>query len=233
MKHLLEEGFAALGLELTDSAADQFYQYFAHLEECNRVMNLTAIAGEVDVAQLHFLDCAAILNVADFAGKRVIDVGTGAGFPGLPIKIAVPSVQMTLLDSLNKRVEFLKSTCALLHLSDVTCIHARAEEAPKDYREGFEIAVSRAVANLRVLSELCLPFVKVGGVFLAMKGPDCTEELQEARRAIQLLGGTELDVHRYTIPGTEIQHSIVKIRKGKPTPAKYPRRFAKIKQQPL
>lgn len=233
MKHLLKQGFAAFGLELTAPAADQFYRYFEHLETCNQVMNLTAIHGETDVAQLHFLDCAAVLTVTDFENKRVIDVGTGAGFPGLPVKIAVPSADVTLLDSLNKRVAFLKETCTLLDLHGISCVHARAEEAPKEYREGFDIAVSRAVAQLNVLCELCLPFVSVGGVFLAMKGPDCADEVQHARRAIQLLGGMEPVIHRYTIPGTEVQHSIVMIEKQKPTPAKYPRRFAKIKQQPL
>ena len=233
MKELLASGFASLGLELTDLAADRFYQYYDHLETCNKVMNLTAITGETDVAQLHFLDCAAMLTAADFRTARVIDVGTGAGFPGLPIKIAEPSAEVTLLDSLNKRIEFLKETCAALGLDDVTCIHARAEEAPKDYREGFDFAVSRAVARLNVLCELCLPFVKIGGAFLAMKGPDCSDEIQEAQKAIRTLGGTEVKVHHYTIPGTDISHSIVEVRKGKPTPPKYPRRFAKIKQQPL
>lgn len=233
MRELLASGFAALGLELTDLAADRFYQYYDRLETCNKVMNLTAITGETDVAQLHFLDCAAMLTAADFRNARVIDVGTGAGFPGLPIKIAEPSASVTLLDSLNKRVEFLKETCTAIGLDDVTCIHARAEEAPKEYREGFDFAVSRAVARLNVLCELCLPFVKVGGAFLAMKGPDCAEELQEAQKAIRTLGGTEVTVHHYTIPGTDVPHSIVEIRKGKPTPPKYPRRFAKIKQQPL
>lgn len=235
MRELLTSGFAELGLELTEPATNRFDQYFSHLEDRNQVMNLTAITGKTDVARLHFLDCAAMLTVTEFAGKRVIDVGTGAGFPGLPIKIAEPSVTITLLDSLNKRVEFLKETCTLLGLDDVICLHARAEEAARESgrREHFEIVVSRAVANLQMLCELCLPFVEVGGVFLAMKGPNCTAELREAKRAIQLLGGTETRVHRYTIPGTEIQHSIVEIRKGRPTPAKYPRRFAKIKQQPL
>ena len=191
MKELLASGFASLGLELTDLAADRFYQYYDRLETCNKVMNLTAITGETDVAQLHFLDCAAMLTAADFGTARVIDVGTGAGFPGLPIKIAEPSAEVTLLDSLNKRVEFLKETCAALGLDDVTCIHARAEEAPKDYREGFDFAVSRAVARLNVLCELCLPFVKVGGAFLAMKGPDCADEIQEAQKAIRTLGRSE------------------------------------------
>lgn len=233
MKDLLASGFAAMGLELTDLAADRFYQYYDRLETCNKVMNLTAITGETEVAQLHFLDCAAMLTAADFRNARVIDVGTGAGFPGLPIKIAEPSAEVTLLDSLNKRIEFLKETCGTLGLDDVTCIHARAEEAPKDYREGFDFAVSRAVARLNMLCELCLPFVKVGGAFLAMKGPDCAEEIEEAKKAIRILGGTEIQVHHYTIPGTDIPHSIVEVRKGKATPPKYPRRFAKIKQQPL
>lgn len=233
MKDILEQGFAALGLTLDDAAAGRYESYFEYLEEKNKVMNLTAISGKEDVARLHFLDCAALLGLADLAGKRVIDVGTGAGFPGLALKIAEPSIELTLLDSLNKRIDFLRETCERLGFADVECIHARAEEAPKDFRGAFDIATSRAVARLNVLAELCLPFVKEGGAFIAMKGPDCAEELKEAETAIKLLGGVIEDCRSYTIPDTDVTHTAVIIRKLKPTHPKYPRKWAQIKKMPL
>ena len=232
MEEILRGGFAQLGLELPAAALAGFRAYFDALEAGNRVMNLTAITGEADTARLHFLDCAAVLAAAELRDKRVIDVGTGAGFPGLVLKIAEPSIRLTLLDSLNKRVEFLRRTCTALDLGDVTCLHRRAEEAP-ELREQFDFAVSRAVARLNVLCELCLPFVKVGGSFLAMKGPGAAEELREAERAITLLGGEFAAAHRYAVPGTELRHCVLEIRKTAPTPAQYPRRFAKIQKQPL
>ena len=158
MEQILRDGFAALGLPLSEAALERYRAYYTFLAERSQVMNLTAIHGEEDTARLHFLDCAALLSMADFAGARVIDVGSGAGFPGLPLKIAQPEMELTLLDSLAKRVQFLSETCALLGLDDVVCLHARAEEAPQ-LRETFDAAVSRAVAKLSVLSELCLPFV--------------------------------------------------------------------------
>ena len=202
------------------------------LDERSKVMNLTAIHGETDVAQLHFLDSAALLTVEPLAGKSVIDVGTGAGFPGLPLKIAQPDISLTLLDSLDKRVRFLGDVCAATGLTDVTCLHTRAEEAP-ELRGQFDAAVSRAVARLYLLCELCLPFVRTGGVFLAMKGPDCAAELDEARSAIRKLGGTYERTTRYTIPGTDVTHSVVVIRKTAPTPPKYPRRWAKMQKEHL
>ena len=232
MEQLLRGGFAQLGLPLSDEALARFQTYYAYLEERSQVMNLTAIHGERDVAQLHFLDCAALLTAEPFAGKSVIDVGTGAGFPGLPLKIAQPDVRLTLLDSQAKRVQFLAETCEKLGFADVTCIHARAEETP-ELRGQFDIAVSRAVARLYLLCELCLPFVRRGGVFLAMKGPDCAEELDEAQRAIRTLGGTYAHTAAYTIPGTGVTHSIVVIRKTGDTPAKYPRRWAKMQKEHL
>ena len=232
MDELLRAGFAALGLPLDAAVLARFQTYYTLLDERSKVMNLTAIHGETDVAQLHFLDSAALLTVAPLAGKSVIDVGTGAGFPGLPLKIAQPDISLTLLDSLDKRVCFLGDVCAATGLTDVTCLHARAEEAP-ELRGQFDAAVSRAVARLYLLCELCLPFVRTGGVFLAMKGPDCTEELDEARSAIGKLGGTYERTVRYTIPGTDVTHSVVVIRKTAPTPPKYPRRWAKMQKEHL
>ena len=232
MEKLLRAGFAALGLPLDETALTRFETYYELLEERSKVMNLTAIHGETDVAQLHFLDSAALLTVEPLAGKSVIDVGTGAGFPGLPLKIAQPDISLTLLDSLDKRVRFLGDVCAATGLADVTCLHARAEEAP-ELRGRFDAAVSRAVARLYLLCELCLPFVRTGGVFLAMKGPDCAAELDEARSAIRKLGGTYERTTRYTIPGTDVTHSVVVIRKTAPTPPKYPRRWAKMQKEHL
>ena len=232
MEQLLKDGFARLGLPLTDTALKRFRTYYEYLSEQNKVMNLTAIHGEADTARLHFLDCAALLTVQDLKGCSVIDVGSGAGFPGLPLKIAQPDMRLTLLDSLDKRVRFLSDTCALLGFDDVQCIHARAEDA-KELRGQFDAAVSRAVARLNLLAELCLPFVKVGGVFLAMKGPGAAEELEEAARAIDLLGGGEAEILPYALPGAEQAHSVVRIRKLRETPEKYPRRWAKIQKQPL
>lgn len=233
MEQILQSGFAALGLPLSEAALRRFLQYYEYLDAQSRVMNLTAIHGEAETARLHFLDCAAVLTTGDLpAGASVIDVGSGAGFPGLPMKIAREDLRLTLLDSLQKRVQFLSEACERLGLADVQCLHARAEEAPA-LRESFDAAVSRAVARLSVLAELCLPFVKVGGVFLAMKGPGAAEELREAARAIETLGGGAAEILPYTIPGTDQAHSIVRIRKSAPTPEKYPRRWAKIQKNPL
>ena len=232
MEHILKDGFTALGLPLSDAALGRFRTYYEYLSEQNKVMNLTAIEGEADTARLHFLDCAALLTLQELKGLSVIDVGSGAGFPGLPLKIAQEDMRLTLLDSLEKRVRFLSETCALLGFEDVACIHARAEDA-KELHGQFDAAVSRAVARLNLLAELCLPFVKVGGVFLAMKGPGAAEELAQAAHAIEVLGGGEAEILPYTVPGTEQAHNVVRIRKVKETPAKYPRRWAKIQKQPL
>lgn len=233
MEEILTSGFAALGLPLTGEALAGYRRYYELLEERNRVMNLTAITGETDAARLHFLDCAALLTAVEFREKRVIDVGTGAGFPGVPLKLAEPSIRLTLLDSLGKRVQFLEETAAALGLSDVETVLSRAEEAPEELRERFDIATARAVTRLDLLCELCLPFVAVGGVFAAMKGPDPEEELAGAQAAVEALGGRVRDVVRYTIPGTDVTHTAVIIEKTAPTPGKYPRRWAKMQKEPI
>lgn len=233
LEEILQKGLKELGISADEAAILRFRNYFSHLQERGAVMNLTAIKGEEDTARLHFLDCCALLGAADFRGRRVIDVGTGAGFPGLPLKIAEPDIILTLLDSQEKRVNFLRETCGLLGFDGVDCVAARAEEVPGSFREGFDIAVSRAVARLNVLCELCLPFVKTGGLFLAMKGPDCAEETEEAKNALNVLGGAYRDTFFYTIPGTEITHAAVIIEKISKTPPKYPRRWAKITNKPL
>ncbi len=233
MEEILNGGLAELGIAPDSKAIKRLETYFEYLEERNRVMNLTAISGEEDVARLHFLDCAQLLSLCDFKGKKVIDVGTGAGFPGLVLKIIQPDMNLTLLDSLNKRIDFLSETCMKIELNDVQCIHARAEEIAPEQRAAYDIAVSRAVARLGVLCEMCLPYIHVGGLFIAMKGPDCDEEVCEAANAMQLLGAQLKDTIRYTIPGTDITHAAVIIEKIKPTHPKYPRKWAQIKKQSL
>ena len=233
MDKILNEGFASLGITPDAKAVERLKTYFEYLEERNRVMNLTAISGTEDVARLHFLDCAALLKVCDFEDKKVIDVGTGAGFPGMVLKTVQPGMDITLLDSLNKRIDFLSEVCNKLALDGVQCVHARAEEIPEERRAAYDSAVSRAVARLGTLCELCLPYLRVGGVFIAMKGPDCDTEVEEAKSAMHLLGAQLKDIVRYTIPGTDITHAAVVIEKIKPTHPKYPRKWSQIKKQPL
>ena len=231
METILRQGLAALGLP--QDAVPHLIQFSDRLLETNKVMNLTAITEPEEVARLHFLDSAALLTLADFRGKTVVDVGTGAGFPGMPLRLLEPSLRLTLLDSLGKRISFLQGCCDALELTDVQCVHARAEEFAETHREGYDIAVSRAVANLRLLSELCLPLVKVGGQFLAMKSAGSDLEIDEAKKAIVTLGGKLSAVRDYPIPGTEVTHRLVVIEKVSPTPKRYPRPFAKIKKAPL
>ena len=231
MEQLLQDGLTALGLPAAGIPA--LIRYADLLVEKNKVMNLTAITEPADIARLHFLDSAALLTIADFKEKTVADVGTGAGFPGVPLRIIEPSMHLTLLDALNKRVEFLKEVCGDLGLADVECVHARAEEFAADRRESFDLVTSRAVAALPLLCELCLPLVNVGGSFISMKSVDAGAELDSARRAIEVLGGTVDRVVDYDIPGTEIRHRAIVIKKARETPKKYPRAFAKIKKNPL
>ena len=232
MRSILASGLETLGVAASEDQLSALEQFAGLLEEKNKVMNLTAIHGSEDVARLHFLDCAALLPLIPTAGKTLADVGSGAGFPGLVLKILSPEVRLTSLDSLGKRIEFQRAAAEALGLTDTELLCARAEELPHR-RESFDIVTSRAVARLSILAELCLPLVKVGGVFAAMKGPDPEEELAEAERGIALLGGGKPRVERYRIPGTDVTHSAVLIEKRRPTPAKYPRRFAQIKKQPL
>ena len=229
MRETLTKGLPELGVCVEHIPALE--EFSRLLVKKNEVMNLTGITEPREVATLHLLDSLSLLPLADLTGKKIIDVGTGAGFPGVPLKIVLPESHVTLLDSLNKRVDFLQESCDVLGLTGVECVHARAEEF--GHREEYDYAVSRAVAALPVLCELCLPLVKVGGEFLAMKSSHTEDEINQAKAAIALLGGSITEVIDYTIPTTDIVHRVVRIRKDKPTPKKYPRRFAQIKKQPL
>lgn len=233
MEDILIDGARNLGITLPETAAEKLKTYAALLTERNSVMNLTAITGEEDIARLHFLDSLALLNYADFPGMSVADIGTGAGFPGLPLKLAVPDVKLTLIDSQRKRVDFLAEVCRELGTDGAACIHARAEEIPAGLREDFDIVLSRAVSRLNILCELCLPYVKPGGVMLAMKGPEPEDEIAEAESAAAVLGGRYESTFAYTIPGTDVRHTVIVISKVSETPEKYPRRFVRMQKTPL
>ena len=236
MEARISAGLAALGLTPPPDAAGQLARYGSLLLEQNRVMNLTAITDPDQVVDLHFLDSAALLTLGvDFRGKRLLDVGTGAGFPGLPLKILEPSLSLTLLDSLGKRVRWLETVAEALALEDVTCLHARAEEQAllPGFRDAFDLVTSRAVASLELLCELCLPFVRVGGLFLAMKSVDSGPETDRAARGIAKLGGRLLPSRDYAIPGAGVRHRAVFVEKISNTPKGYPRRWAKIQKAPL
>ena len=231
---IVTQGTPELGIKLPAEATASFETYYSFLKECRRSVNLTSVKGEEDVARLHFLDSLALYSTSEFKNARVIDIGSGAGFPGIPLKIADTSIDLTVLDATGKRVAFLSNLCAALNIN-AACIHARAEEASRkpDFRDCYDIAVSRAVARLNVLCELCLPFVRIGGVFIAMKGVDSADELEEAFNAITTLGAKLLNCYDYTIPGTDITHRAIIIKKASGTPDKYPRRYAKAQKTPL
>ena len=230
MKHTLMAELPTLGLSLGEDQIDRLCRFGQLLLKQNQVMNLTAITEPTAVARLHFLDSLALLREEALAGKTLIDIGCGAGFPGVPLAIAEPTLRVTLLDSLQKRVNWLKTILPELGV-DATCVAARAEEYVAEHREAYDVATSRAVARLNILSELCLPYVKVGGKFLALKGAMAQAEADEAKTAIEALGGRLAEIREY--PVGEAAHRIVVVEKVRPTPKAYPRKFAKIKQQPL
>ena len=235
MRGLLEQGLAELGIAPPAGAVEKLMRYGQLLLEQNQVMNLTAITRPEEVATLHFLDSAALLGCAGLAGASLVDVGTGAGFPGVVLKVLAPDLRLTLVDSLGKRLDWLETVCQALGLEGVTLRHDRAEELAQepDWREAFDFAAARAVADLRVLAELCLPFVRVGGRFLAMKAADCQAEVDAAGRAVSVLGGRLLPAWHYAIPGTEVKRTVAAVEKIAPTPKGYPRRWARIRKAPL
>ena len=234
VSEILERGAAELRIKLPSGAGITFEKYYKFLEDKSRNFNLTAISGAEETARLHFLDSLALLDAADFKSSRVIDIGSGAGFPGLPLKIAEPTIALSMLDATAKRVEFLNDLCAELGVEAV-CIHSRAEEIAhrSDMREKYDFALSRAVARLNMLCELCLPFVNIGGLFLAMKSVNCEDEIDESFDAARLLGAEFIGTIDYTIPETDVKHRVVVLCKTSETPKKYPRRFAKIEREPL
>lgn len=236
MNNVLTEKVKELSIVLNDKQIQQFEQYYNILVEWNKVMNLTAITEYEELVEKHFLDSLTIVNAIHVEKiETLIDVGTGAGFPGIPLKIAFPHLKVTLLDSLNKRIKFLNEVIDLLELNDIKAIHGRAEDYAKqaEYREQYDICVSRAVANLATLSEYCLPYVKVDGLFVPYKSGEIDEELKSSEKAVSILGGKVEEVVKFQLPGTDIGRSFVKIHKIKETKKKYPRKAGMPTKEPL
>ena len=227
-----------LSIELKENQINQFYDYFQLLVEWNKFMNLTAITEMDEVITKHFVDSLSLIKaVEEIETKdyRIIDVGTGAGFPGIPLKIAFPELRITLMDSLNKRINFLNEGISRLGLEKIEAIHGRAEDLGRDplHREQYDLCVSRAVANLSTLSEYCMPFAKVGGYFIPYKSGKIDEELGAAKHAIFLLGGSVKEVNTFLLPGTDVERSLVKIAKNNGTSKKYPRKAGLPSKEPL
>ncbi|HEY8528738.1 MAG TPA: 16S rRNA (guanine(527)-N(7))-methyltransferase RsmG [Paenibacillaceae bacterium] len=225
-----------LGIALGPDQAEAFEAYFRLLTEWNRKMNLTAITERASVYEKHFYDSLTVAAVAPLAGSpRLVDVGSGAGFPAIPLKIAFPGLRVTMVDSLAKRVRFLEEAVRELGLSDVVCLHARAEDAARlpGHRDGYDVATARAVARLSVLNELCLPFVRPGGLFVAMKGSDVAEEIEEGRYGASLLGARLREVRRMMLPEEGAVRHLVVWEKTGPTPARFPRRAGEPARSPL
>ena len=236
MSEIFEAKLNNLGLTLSEVQKQQFHQFYELLVERNKVMNLTGITEYEEVNEKHFVDSLSIVKALDINKiKTVIDVGTGAGFPGIPLKIAFPHLKIVLLDSLNKRISFLNEVINQLQLKDISTIHGRAEDFAKqvEYREKFDLCVSRAVANLSTLSEYCLPYTNVGGMFVPYKSGEIEEEVEQAKKAIFLLGGEINDIVKFKLPSSEISRSFVKIEKIQNTAKKYPRKAGLPTKEPL
>lgn len=229
---LLVSGLREFIPEVSPQAVDELLRYSDLLLEKNKVMNLTAVTDPCEVVTRHFLDCASLAPYIK-KGETVLDVGTGAGFPGLPLAILCPGAEFTLLDAQRKRIDFLTEVVDALELTNVFPVHGRAEEFAAAHRASFDLAVSRAVADLRVLCELALPMVKVGGVFYAMKAADCMDEVGSASQAFAVLGAPSAELLHYTVPHDGVERVLVRLQKIKETPDKYPRRFKKIQTDPL
>lgn len=233
MRERLKKGFLSLGMEVSDAQIDKFIKYAELLVEWNEKINLTAITEPIEIAEKHFLDSTMCLKCGIYG--KVIDVGTGAGFPGIVLKILNPDIELCLLDSLQKRINFLEIVCKELELENVTFVHARAEDGGRDknLREQFDFAVARAVANLSTLSEYCIPFVKMGGSFIAMKGPKAQEEIEAGKNAVSKLGGEISSILEEEIPDTDLKHVIISVKKVRPTAPAFPRKAGKPSKQPL
>ena len=232
---LLKTSAEKMGIELSQNQLEKFDLYKKLLLEWNEKMNLTAITDDEGIAIKHFADSISVLPLIENKNASLIDVGTGAGFPGIPLKIANDGFKVTLLDSLNKRITFLEEVKKELGITNLECIHSRAEDGGRntDLREKFDYCVSRAVARLSVLSEYCMPFVAVGGYFISLKGPDAAEELTEAQKAISVLGGKVEKVVEITIPESDLKHCAVVIKKIKSTPKAYPRKAGTAAKKPI
>lgn len=233
---LMREELSELSIELSEHQLHQFYQYFELLVEWNKVMNLTAITELEDVVTKHFVDSLSLVKaVSDLSDEKILDMGTGAGFPGIPLKIAFPELKITLLDSLNKRINFLNEVIGQLQLGEIQAVHGRAEDYGRDklYREQYDYCVSRAVANLSILSEYCMPYVKIGGAFIPYKSGKIEEELNQAKGAVKLLGGKIEEVATFVLPKTDVERSFVIVRKTEGTSKKYPRKAGLPSKEPL
>mgnify|MGYP004456074941 CR=1 FL=1 len=235
LKEILKDGALAANIELTDIQIEKFEKFYEYLMEKNKVMNLTAITDERQVVYKHFIDSIALITKMNLEGKKIIDVGTGAGFPGIPLAIVLNETEFLLMDSLNKRINFLNEVKEICDLKNVSTIHARAEELGRniEYREQFDVCVSRAVANMSTLLEYCVPFVKVGGIFVSYKSGDVNEELIAAENAQKQLFCKEKEIIKFGLPNTDINRSFVLFEKKKELNKKYPRQGGKPRKNPL
>lgn len=236
MNNILESKLQELNITLDENQSEQFHIFYNLLTEWNKVMNLTGITEYEEVVEKHFLDSLAIVKAVDLQKvQNIIDIGTGAGFPGIPLKIAYPQLDVTLLDSLNKRVRFLDTVIENTDLKGIKAMHGRAEDYAKqtEYRENYDLCVSRAVANLATLSEYCIPYIRTGGIFIPYKSEDVENEVEHSKKAISLLGGNIKDIVKFQLPGTDIGRSFIIIEKTKITPKKYPRKAGLPTKEPL
>ena len=236
IENLLVKGLSELGLTITEEQIEKFDKYYEMLIETNKVMNLTSITEYDEVIIKHFIDSLLVVNIFDInQSKKMIDVGTGAGFPGIPIKIMFPHLQITLLDSLNKRINFLQEVSKQVGIDNIEFIHGRAEDFGKleEYREKYDIATARAVAGLPILMEFCVPFVKVGGYFVCLKGPNANLELEESKAAMDVLGVEFIEKINIELPESDLNHNILVFKKVKNTPDKYPRKAGKPAKSPI
>lgn len=236
MSEIFQKKLSDLGLELNDKQLQQFDKYYELLVEWNKVMNLTGITEYEEVNEKHFIDSLSLVKVLSITDiSSVIDIGTGAGFPGIPLKIVFPHLKVTLLDSLNKRINFLNKVIEELELKDIHTIHGRAEDFARqeEYREQYDLCVSRAVANLSTLSEYCLPYVKQGGAFIPYKSGEIEEEVLQSKTAVKILGGKMDGIVKFVLPGSDISRSFIKIKKIKKTGKKFPRKAGLPAKEPI